>query len=329
LVIGAAETCNVPTEYLFDRSRFETISVYLLPPTVSEDALAMSINALPDFDIAFNAVGDADRGAPFLDRAANVCRQLDRPILNSPSRIARTRRDILPGLLKDIPGLAVPTTRRVRRADISEVVAAEQLQFPLLLRPIGSHGGDDLVRVENSAQIATYLETVPAEEFYLSNYWDFRSADGYFRKYRLIFVGGAVYPYHLAIRGDWLVHYWRADMSDAMKREEEAFLTDFRSAFRGAAADAVIEVARRLDLDYAGMDCSLLADGRVLLFEANATMLVHLRESRVTAAYKHAHVPRIVDAMSDLVLRRTGPVKNVPVHERVRSNDAFAQCPRS
>jgi hypothetical protein len=138
----------------------------------------------------------------------------------------------------------------------------------------------------------------------VSDFWDYRGADGVYRKYRLIFVDRKVFPYHLAITRDWLSHYWRADMADWMKAEEETFLADFRQAFRGAAAEAVGEAARRLDLDYAGMDCTILPDGRVLVFEANATMLVHLRESRETFAYKHAHVPRIIDAMSEMVLRQ-------------------------
>jgi hypothetical protein len=145
---------------------------------------------------------------------------------------------------------------------------------------------------------------VPADEYYLSDFWDYRSGDGCYRKYRLIFVDREVYPYHLAIAGDWLVHYWRADMSEGMKTEEELFLADFNNAFHGQAAEAVAEVARRIDLDYAGMDCSILPDGRVLVFEANPTMLVHLRDSRQGYAYKHAHVPRIIDAMTSLITRR-------------------------
>jgi hypothetical protein len=113
-----------------------------------------------------------------------------------------------------------------------------------------------------------------------------------------------VFPYHLAITRHWLAHYWRAEMADAMKREEEAFLADFRQAFRGPAADAVREAARRLELDYAGMDCTIRPDGRVLVFEANAAMLVHLRESRAAFAYKHTHVPRIIAAVGEMVLRR-------------------------
>jgi hypothetical protein len=65
-------------------------------------------------------------------------------------------------------------------------------------------------------------------------------------------------------------------------------------------------VARRLDLDYGGMDCALTSDGRVLVFEANATMLIHLNESRDEFPYKHRYVPRIFEAVSRMVARRLG-----------------------
>ena len=59
----------------------------------------------------------------------------------------------------------------------------------------------------------------------------------------------------------------------------------------------------RLDLDYAGMDCGLMPDGRVVLFEANANMLIHLYESRESYPYKHAYVPRIFDAAARMIER--------------------------
>jgi tetratricopeptide (TPR) repeat protein len=307
LLVGAAEFCNVPTGDLFDRTRFETISLNLMPPAQADTDPATNIDELPPFDIVFNAIGDADRGAPFFAPAAEFCRKLGRPLINPPHRVARTRRDTLPALIKDIPGLVTPRIRRVARADLAAFAAApERPDRPLLVRPAGSHGGDDLVRVEDRAELAGYADKVPADEYYVSDFWDYRGADGFYRKYRLIFVDRQVFPYHLAITPHWLSHYWRADMADWMKAEEETFLADFRQAFRGPAAEAVGEAARRLDLDYGGMDCTILPDGRVLVFEANATMLVHLRESRETFAYKHAHVPRIIGAMSEMVLRRIG-----------------------
>jgi hypothetical protein len=52
------------------------------------------------------------------------------------------------------------------------------------------------------------------------------------------------------------------------------------------------------------MDCALMPDGRVLLFEANATMLIHLCEPPAAFPHKHRYVPLIRDAFTALVMKR-------------------------
>jgi hypothetical protein len=88
--------------------------------------------------------------------------------------------------------------------------------------------------------------------------------------------------------------------------EEQRFLEDWRAVFGPLAAQAVEEAAGRLDLDYGGMDCALTATGEVLLFEANAGMLLHLDEPAAAFPYKHRHVPPIRDAFTRLILERSG-----------------------
>ena len=69
--------------------------------------------------------------------------------------------------------------------------------------------------------LATAFARVPSDDYYLTEFCDYRSADGQFRKYRFIFVDRAVYPYHLAIGPHWKLHYWRVDMEAGpdLKRE--------------------------------------------------------------------------------------------------------------
>lgn len=303
LLLGGSRLCNTPTQFLFGGDRFTTISLYLLPPDL---AVPIDVHRLPDCDLVFNAISDPDHGAPFLDPAAALCRELGRPVLNPPQDIPKTRRDQLGAPLADIQGLVVPVTRRVGRPELM-ALAGEDSDFtvPLLLRPVGAHGGSDLRRVMGPADVANYLGAVPFDEFYVTDYHDYRSADGRYRKYRFIFVDREVYPYHLAIASDWLVHYWRADMTtEGARAEEAAFLADYSSVFGGGLATTVEAVARRLDLDYAGMDCAVTRDGQVLLFEANANMLVHLEEPHDLFPYKHVHLPKIFDAVSRLVTRK-------------------------
>ena len=90
----------------------------------------------------------------------------------------------------------------------------------------------------------------------------------------------------------------------AWKREEELrFLADMDAVLGLRAVTGLLEVGRRMDLDYCGIDFSLLPDGRVLLFEANATMLVHPEDENGPLAAKNVHVRQILAAFDVLVLR--------------------------
>ena len=60
---------------------------------------------------------------------------------------------------------------------------------------------------------------------------------------------------------------------------------------------------QRLDLDYCGVDFSLLPDGRVLVFEANATMLVHPEPENGPLAHKNPAVATICEAFQALLRR--------------------------
>ena len=60
--------------------------------------------------------------------------------------------------------------------------------------------------------------------------------------------------------------------------------------------EAIRAIGQRLDLEFCGVDFSVLPDGRVLLFEANATMLAHLEASDGPLAYKNVYIDNILKA---------------------------------
>ena len=305
LLLGAVGGGHVPIRFLLDPRRFAALSVSLLSPDQPDAPLGqVDIEALRQADVVFNTLGDVDHDGGQIAAAGAVCARLGKPVLNPPSAIPRTGRDRAPELFAGVPGLVTPSTRRTSPGNLAALAIAE----PLLVRPAGDHGGENLVLMHDDADKRAYLSTSPGERLLLTAFHNFRSDDGLWRKYRLIFVDRQVYPYHLAIADDWLVHYWRADMgrSDGKRAEEARFLADWRGVFGARAAAAVEEVARRLDLDYGGMDCALTPDGRVVLFEANACILVHLDEPTARFAYKHRYVPPIREAFSRLVLSRAG-----------------------
>lgn len=307
LVLGGVGAGHVPIRYLLDASVFATRSVSLLSPDQSDAPLgAIDFHGLGQVDVIFSTLGDIDRGGGQFEAATALCARLGLPVINPPAAIERTGRDKAAALFGDIPGLITPVVSRMTR----EGLGALPIDAPLLARPAGDHGGDNLVLLSSDADRTAWLADQTADQLLVSPFHDFASVDGLWRKYRLIFIDRQVYPYHLAIGEHWLVHYWRTEMgrADWKMAEEQRFLADWRGVFGPVAARAAEAVARRLDLDYGGMDCALMADGRLLLFEANACMLVHLDEPIQTFAYKHQYVPPIREAFTRMVRARAGAI---------------------
>jgi tetratricopeptide (TPR) repeat protein len=268
---------------------------------------------LPSYDIVFNAIGDADVAAPIaqrLERFAARCRR--RPILNPPSLVARTCRHLLPARLADVADVcAAPCLRAddlpVSSSALARELAAGGLSWPILVRPLATHGGEGLARYDSLETLYAQLRSADGAR-YLTSFVDYRSTDGHYRKYRVIFVDRQPFPYHLAISASWLVHYISADMTrHAWKLEEERrFLDDPRAALGARAWKAIEAIGQKLDLDYCGIDFTLLPDGRVLVFEANATMLAHYERGTGPLSHKNSHVRRIAEAFERLQAARIG-----------------------
>jgi glutathione synthase/RimK-type ligase-like ATP-grasp enzyme len=68
---------------------------------------------------------------------------------------------------------------------------------------------------------------------------------------------------------------------------------------------ALERLAAEIGLDYGGVDFGLSSQGEILLFEANATMVVEQPEEDSRWDYRRAAVARIHNAVRDLLLSRS------------------------
>jgi tetratricopeptide (TPR) repeat protein len=299
LILSSPGAGNVPYPHLLPRAGYGRIHWYLQYATPGQD------NPLPAHDFVFNAIGDPDAAPEAQAAAERFAANCRLPLFNRPDRIARTYRSTVPALLMAIPGVVAPRAERFTSADsdLVQKILDSGLRFPLIVRPAGRHGGEGVERIEEPAALAAQLPA--ADVLYATEFTDYRSADGWYRKYRAIFVDHKPYPYHLAIGDHWLLHYWTAGMeTDAARRDEELrFLRDPESAVGDRAWAALGAIAAELDLDFAGIDFSVLADGKLLFFEANATMLVH-PEDEAVFAYKNDAVREITGAMDAMIRKR-------------------------
>ncbi len=296
LCIAGTFQANIPLDFILNR---ETTTVHKL--YVGEHPIPVN---LPPYDIVFNTIADAPNAQNALRAAEAFIATQNRPALNAPALIPLTSRDAVAARFADSATVAVAKTLRANRLTLHAV----RPPYPFLIRPLDSHAGNDLERIDGCESLAAYLEAVTHEDFYLTAFVDYRNADGYYRKYRIVFVDGVPYPVHLAISPRWMIHYYNADMAENqwMRDEEHAFMRDLHAVFTGVLAEGLREIAREIPLDYFGIDCSIAPDGRVLLFEASSAMIVHLRDPVDLYPYKAKYVPRVIAALERLFDERLG-----------------------
>lgn len=288
---------NTPVEYLIQNTDIELTTLYVVPGLPLPEPL-------PAHDVAMVVTADDDRSQGALDLLEQYAPRWPRPILNRPDRIRQMDRDRLYHMLKGIPGLQIPATERFLRDQLPALASGvlrgtvDEFSLPIVIRPISSHAGKGLARIVNADELAAYLASRPEPEFFVSPYIDYCSADGLFRKYRVVCVNGKPYACHMAILDKWNIWYLNADMvaNEDKRRQEAEFMASFNEGFGLRHAKAFGELCRRLDLDYFMVDCAETKSGELLIFEADNTAIVHDMDPPDIFPYKPAQMRKVFDA---------------------------------
>jgi hypothetical protein len=298
---------NIPLEFLLQDSDIELVTLFVPPRSPLPDPL-------PQHDVAIVAVGYADTMIETLEDMEDFAPKWPRPLLNDPGRVFDLERDRLHALISRIPGIAIPRTLRISRDTLDAIRARRRsvdsliagASFPVIVRPIDSHAGHGLEKLSNEADVETYLAQHEEPEFFLSPFVDYSSADGQFRKYRVVFIDGRPYACHMAIASEWRVWYLNADMDRSpAKREEEArFMETFDTGFAARHAGALRDLAACSGLDYFGIDCAETKDGELLVFEAETAMIVHDMDPPDLYPYKRVQMKKLFAAFCDMIRSR-------------------------
>jgi len=295
---------NIPTAAVLDDCTF-------LTSVIVTDYLDPKI-ALPPHQLIFNAIGDADLCQPALDAAIRLIDRTTAPVINDPRAVMKTGRIDNARLLGRLPGVVTPKTVAIARDRLAgpdgvSALAGLGFSFPLLLRSPGYHTGRNFVFVEQAPELALAAGGLLGDELLVIEYLDARGSDGSARKYRVMMIGGKIYPLHLAISRNWKVHYFTSDMADKPdhRAEEARFLEDMPAVLGETAMSALERISDTLGLDYAGVDFALAPNGDLLLFEANATMVIAVPVSDARWAYRRVAIDRIIDAVVAMILQKS------------------------
>ncbi|NNM80722.1 MAG: RimK family alpha-L-glutamate ligase, partial [Gallionella sp.] len=199
---------NTPLDFLLEDSDIALDILYVAPHLPFPDTL-------PEHDVLIVAIGESDETRPLLERLGVSLEHWPRPVLNRAEHITWLSRDSAYTRLSPLPGVVMPATARLPRSELGKIadgsVAADQyladVSFPLIVRPVGSHAGHGLEKVDSPADLLDYLQDVQDEMFYLSRFIDYSNPDGLFRKYRVVLIEGRPYAAHMGISTHWMIHY--------------------------------------------------------------------------------------------------------------------------
>jgi hypothetical protein len=298
---------NTPIEFLLENSGIELLTLYVVA------GVELPV-PLPNHDVAIVIASDSDQCREALRKIEVAAARWPRPLLNPPRLVGNLDRDKLYRLLSGIEGLDIPVTASATRAQLQELAKpnagladlAAEFDFPIIVRPLGSHAGVGLARIDDRAAIGRYLAERPEQEFFVSRFVDYAGDDGLFRKYRIVVVDGQPYACHMAIADRWDIWYLNAGMafSESKRREEENFMRSFDSAFAARHRRALAAMIECIGLDYFTVDCGENRRGELLIFEADNTAVVHNMDSPELFPYKAPQMRKVFEAFAAMLYRR-------------------------
>lgn len=301
---------NTPLEFLVQDSDVALEMLYI-------DAELPLPEILPDHDVMIVAIAQSTANRPLLESLKDAAAHWPRPVLNPPEKILQLTRDRLWTELADISGVLMPGTVKIDRRQLESIGDREQdgALLPgagrdaMIIRPVDSHAGHHLAKLDTVADLPQYLQETSADAFYLSKFVDYRGSDGQYRKIRVTMIDGKPYASHMAISEHWMIHYLNAGMAEsASKRAEEArFMAQFDDEFATRHARALAAIHERLGLDYYSIDCAETQYGELLIFEVDSAMVVHAMDPIADFSYKHDYMPKVFSAFRQLLLDRRVP----------------------
>ena len=272
------------------------------------------VRSLPPIDLIINSVACPDLSGGSLRHITKIIDLLPGvEVVNSPGEVLKTSRDNNAERLGALKGVTFPLTSRVQnQGSVSETAAMiEKLElgFPLIIRVPGKQTGRTVDKIEGREQLIAYLEnSKSAGQYYVIKYIDCRGKDGYFHKTRCFFIDGKFYPVAHLSSDDWQIHsgdrYKVMSKSNDLQRLEMNYLFSPTNTLGAQAMEGLKEIARTLNLDFFGIDFTVLPNNELVVFEANPAMR-HNFDHAANFPYTRPYLETISRAFQNMMKRKS------------------------
>jgi tetratricopeptide (TPR) repeat protein len=197
---------NFSSSALWDQDRFTTINFLIADENILE------FDPIPSHQVVVNSIADADLESRSLRAAAKyLANNPTIPVINNPLQVLNTTRDNNYQRLNGTPGVRFPKTLRLDWRpeipfDAVEYLSREGLALPVVLRRTGTHTAVSTIKADTISEVERYFAAASPGEYYVREYVRHPFRDDYFRKMRVFFIDGEIYPVVHHVDTVWNVH---------------------------------------------------------------------------------------------------------------------------
>ena len=206
------------------------------------------------------------------------------PVVNHPTKVIQTTRDMSAKLLDDLSGVVIPKTLRfssmgkTQEALVQEIEG--QYEYPLITRTVFSQMGKGMTKADSREDLIQVLASGLPENFFVTQFVDSRAGNEFYRKIRAAFVQDEIVIVRVDYSTNWNAHGRRKTeegMAFYLKHrylldEEKRICKDPQAGLGRSALQSLRAIRDRIPMDVFGLDFDVDADGRLIFYEANATM---------------------------------------------------------
>jgi glutathione synthase/RimK-type ligase-like ATP-grasp enzyme len=234
-----------------------------------------------------------------------VVGSLERPVLNHPRKAAVATRQRNAERLEGIKDTVVPRTLRffnepARRGDLAQEIESH-FDYPVIVRTPFAQEGKGMWRPNSRSALIDSLAMMGEQQFYAIQYIDNPNEYGLYRKIRAVVIGDQIFITHAHFSNGWCVHR-PTEEEEKGYVELDSTIRDYKTSVVAhpgmtlgeTVMEALREIRSRLPLDLFGIDFDVTREGKLLLFEANATMRIAFAQKGRSAEEDKARHDAIV-----------------------------------
>jgi len=258
----------------------------------------------------FNSIGDPDRCSHTLKRVQQIAKKNDFPYINHPDYIPNIRLEYLYKVSREIEGLIVPRSLRIAPTSLSNLQAKlheQGLEAPYIIKEVGTDPDrKNSFLVQQTSDIHELERfAFDGRTYEVTQYHEYRSTDGFYRKQRFFVIGDTLYPGHLIISEHWHVtndqdaHQTWSRQQKKLFKEEKHFLKQYQSR----QFSALLSLKEHTGLDFFAVDCHILEDESILLFgiDCEAHYFENVKEN---GYYNDKQIQRYNHAVEMMIIKK-------------------------